>query len=445
MTEISYSIDREVTFADHPLMECDPSAFARLGVEVQQSRERGYDVTIGYTPDRAYDDPAAIVDMYGYLYARDVLLAEERQRIIAEGVGSVGVNPLKRAYRREKRIYDRLEPLRDQLLFGQTESDSQAWHRQRGRAAALLTIAAAHDLRAGGDERYQTMSGPLSSDVLDFHFPTTGTAFDGLSLHDAVVKTESEYSGKDRAVAEAIAGQRIAELQAFVDAPVSPKFKEIVQYCSDSLGIRSRKQEVNATITQHIEQLALSGRTVGDVLMMSYGCGTALPMLEALQQLRDQVGAAPKLILIDQDPLALAAAATLAKQMDLSDNIEIHCRQLFDKLFRPIDIDSVLAGRMLDISEDSGLREYLPDGVYKRLTAMTWRHLKDGGLMSTGNMNANRPQAEFLHGMMGWQPKVQMRRIQDGFALHEAAGIAPGSTRARVTRDGVYTLFFSQK
>ena len=29
--------------------------------------------------------------------------------------------------------------------------------------------------------------------------------------------------------------------------------------------------------------------------------------------------------------------------------------------------------------------------------------------MSTGNMNAARPQADFLHGMMGWQPNVNVR------------------------------------
>ena len=65
--------------------------------------------------------------------------------------------------------------------------------------------------------------------------------------------------------------------------------------------------------------------------------------------------------------------------------------------------------------------------------------------MSTGNMNVNRPQPEFLHGLMGWQPTVRLRTIAQGFALHEASGITRGSTTAHVTPDGVYTLFVSKK
>lgn len=446
MTELRPTVEQETLFSNNPLAECDPTAFTSLQSEIQAVDVLGYDISVGYTDDEAYDTPAAIADMYRYLSIRDEILAQERQNIIAAGIGSVGINPLKREYRREKRIYERLEPLRDRLLFGENESNSQPWHRQRGRAAALLSITAAHELDTDGTSIYPTMSGPLHRRVLEYHFPISGTDFDGLSLHDAIVKSERQFMGRAPEEANALAERRVAELDEFVHAPVTPQFKKIVRFCSDSLGIRSRKQEVHTAIAAHLEQLVAStDRDMRDVLMMSYGCGTALPMLEVLRDIRDTTGAAPRLLLIDQDPLALAAAATLAEDMDLTENIEIHCQRLFDKLFRPIDIDAVLAGRKLDVVEDSGLREYLPDGVYKRLTGMTWRHLADGGLMSTGNMNINRPQSEFLHGMMGWQPKVQMRHIRDGIALHEAAGIPSGATRARVTRDGVYTLFFSQK
>ena len=448
MTELSHDwySRRRTEFDSHPLAECDHDAYERLSNEIAEVRESGYVISIGDSLDESYLYPERISAIYEYLHKRDLLLEQERQRIIASGIGSVGINPFKRAYRREKRIYDQLEPLRDELLFCEQESDSRPWHRQRGRAAALLTIAAAHDLDDGSGGKYATISGPLNSRVVDFRFPLQGTGVDGLSLTDAVAKTEVEYSGRDDVAARQIAERRVEELREFTEWKASPRFKEIVQYCSDSLGIRSRKQEVHQAISDHIESVVARGdKTVGDVLMMSYGCGTALPMLEILQQVRDNTGETPRLILIDQDPLALAAAAVLAEDMGLAGNIELHCRRLFDKLFRPIDIESVLAGRQLDVVEDSGLREYLPDSVYRRLTHMTWQHLAEGGLMSTGNMNRNRPQAEFLHGMMGWQPKVQMRHIAEGLALHRAAGIPASSTRARVTSDGIYTLFFSQK
>ena len=61
--------------------------------------------------------------------------------------------------------------------------------------------------------------------------------------------------------------------------------------------------------------------------------------------------------------------------------------------------------------------------------------------MITGNMNVNRPQKEFLHGLMGWVPKVRMRSIKEGFKLLQKSGIPKGSIAATVTASGVYTVF----
>jgi len=121
----------------------------------------------------------------------------------------------------------------------------------------------------------------------------------------------------------------------------------------------------------------------------------------------------------------------------------IHCEKLFDQKGQPFNIETILAGRRVDIAEDTGLREYLPDRVYKNLSKTIWNNLSENGMITTGNMNSSRPQPEFLHGLMGWNPRVQMRTIEQGFALHEASGIPKGSTKARVTHDAVYTLFYS--
>ena len=56
-----------------------------------------------------------------------------------------------------------------------------------------------------------------------------------------------------------------------------------------------------------------------------------------------------RLILIDQDPIALAAAEQFAIQMGLENDIEIHCKQLFKgngRKTRVLNIDEeVLHGR----------------------------------------------------------------------------------------------------
>lgn len=129
------------------------------------------------------------------------------------------------------------------------------------------------------------------------------------------------------------------------------------------------------------------------LLLLSIGCGTALPMLEVLQSLR-RSGKDGHLILIDQDPIALAAAQLLAKQLGLADAVEIHCERLIlgrGRSTRVLDLDHVLRGRLVDICEDSGLREYFPDFLYIELAAKAWAATKSGGLVVTGNMNNYRP------------------------------------------------------
>jgi hypothetical protein len=75
------------------------------------------------------------------------------------------------------------------------------------------------------------------------------------------------------------------------------------------------------------------------------------------------------------------------------------------------------------------------------LTRESLKFLRTGGLMITGNMNVNRPQKEFLHGLMGWVPKVRMRSIKEGFKLLQKSGIPKESIKATVTASGVYTVF----
>lgn len=440
----------EHSFTTHPLYECDPAALDALSAEIDNLRNKGHTIALEHPADAAYESPEKIVAIYHYLHERDNQLADVHATARRQEIGKRSVRALRPLWskRTKKRaIHEQLEQYREEALFGETETDSMPWHRQHGRAVALLTIAAAHELSTNTEDTggYPTMSGPLTSDVLEYQFPAQGNQFDGLSLAEALVLEQRMFAGKTEAEAHGKAERRLWDIQDFLEAEVTPQFKEVVQYCSDGLGIRSRKGVVNKKIREKVETLAQSGRPISEMTMMSYGCGTALPMLEVLAEIRDTHEAAPTLILIDQDPMALAAAATLAEQMGLSDCIEVHCHRLFSKIGKPKKLDHILRGRKLTVAEDSGLREYLPDRLYRWLTSMTWDYLEEGGMMSTGNMNKNRPQAEFLHGMMGWYPKVQMRTIEEGLRLHQSVGIPAAATEVTVTGDGLYSNYFSHK
>lgn len=411
----------------------DTRAIERLEREMAHARKRGYTVEVGTSDDEAYQSPQHIYDTYHYLRQREEQLSAKRQTYIASHR-----EPL------SEREFDRLlEPERIALLYGPV--DATPWHNQRGHAAALLSIVAAHQLAPRVErqqKRYPTMSGPLDERVLSYHFDARAGQLDGMSIAEALVWAKTEYGLRDEITAREQAQADLHELTSYLTAPSSKQFTEIVRYCVDALGIRARKDQVHEAIRGHI--LARDDCKTREFLLMSFGCGTAYPMLEVVADLKQQAVDA-RLILLDQDPLALAAAALLADDMGLGDKIEIHCERLFSRIGRPLKLETILRGRQLDIAEDSGLREYLPWFIYRWLTGESWRALREGGLMTTGNMNVNRPQAEFPHGLMGWLPHIRMRTIERGLWLHRLAGIPKRRTRVRVTPDGVYTLYFTTK
>lgn len=430
------------------LLEIDRGSVEALRKEIQEAQGAGYDVQIGTYLDEAYKKPKDIEKVFHMLESFDDQLDAEREDI-TKGLMADVVFP--RLFSpKQKTIYDLLEFQRDRLMFGPSSGDARPWHWMKGRALALEAIVCAPRLKVAGDTAYsgefEAMAGELDDSLLDMSFDERAGALRGVSLFDATVKAEQDFSGKSYQDALERVERRFGQTQAFLRAGVTPMFKDVVVNCTDSLGIRSRGEEVTTAITAHLMQGLEKGYRSKDkpLVMMSFGCGTARSILSVAREMRAQ-GVHAKVILLDQDPIALAAATKLAEKMGVGEQIEVHCERLFDRLGRPLDLSTVLSGRKLDVAEDSGLREYLPDGIYKNLAKQTWKHMAPGGISSTGNMNINRPQKRFLHGMMGWFPSVRMRYLADNFRLLEAAGIPKGATRCTITKDGVYNLFYSVK
>ena len=425
----------------------DHEANEKLNNEIADLRNEGCRVKIGEKTDPAYNNPDDIKDTYNYLKRGDAELKEIRKNFIHKNLATAAIasvldkTPFVKMGKWGEKIDSYLEIFRDKLLYGKDQTDSQPWHNQRGSALTFLTISEAYRLRVSGKKgeilsegEYSTMSGPLDESVFD-------EKINGLSLTEVMVQDKIN-NGVDKATAIEEVEKRISEVREFIQAPVTEKFSNVIRHCADSLGIRERVETVNGLSIDHLKKAAeKENRSIDDMLVMSFGCGTGLATLKMLKKLKDETGEAPTVILLDQDPLSLAAAQSLAKKWNLEDKIEVHCERLFSKLGKPLSLEGVLGDRKLDIAEDSGLREYLPDGVYKQLTRESLKFLRTGGLMITGNMNVNRPQKEFLHGLMGWVPKVRMRSIKEGFKLLQKSGIPKESIEATVTASGVYTVF----
>ena len=429
----------------------DHEANEKLNKEIADLRSEGCRVKIGEKTDPAYNNPDGIKDTYNYLKRGDAKLKEIRKNFIHKNLATAAIanvldkTPFVKMGKWGKKIDLYLEFFRDKLLYGENQTASKPWHNQRGSALTFLTISEAYRLRVSrkkgeilSEGKYPTMSGPLDESVFD-------EKINGLPLTEVMIQDKIN-NGVDKAIAIEEVEKRISEVREFIQAPVTEKFSNVIRHCADSLGIRERVETVNGLSIDHLKKVAeKENRSIDDMLVMSFGCGTGLATLKMLKKLKDETGEAPMVILLDQDPLSLAAAQSLAKKWNLEDKIEIHCERLFSKLGKPLSLEGVLGNRKLDIAEDSGLREYLPDGVYKQLTRESLKFLRSGGLMITGNMNVNRPQKEFLHGLMGWVPKVRMRSIKEGFKLLQKSGIPKESIEATVTASGVYTVFAIEK
>ncbi len=425
----------------------DHEANEKLNKEIADLRSEECRVKVGEKTDPAYNNPDKIRSVYNYLERSDAELKKIRKNFIHKNLATAAIanvldkTPFVKMGKWGEKIDSYLEVSRDKLLYGKDQTDSQPWHNQRGSALTFLTISEAGDLSVfdengeiSSEGKYPTMSGPLDKSVLD-------EKINGLPLTEVMVQDKIN-NGVDKATAVEEVEKRISDVREFIQAPVTEKFSNVIRHCADSLGIRERVETVNSLSIDHLKKVAeKENRSIDDMLVMSFGCGTGLATLKMLKKLKNETGEAPTVILLDQDPLSLAAAQSLAKKWNLEDKIEIHCERLFSKLGKPLSLEGVLGDRKLDIAEDSGLREYLPDGVYKQLTRESLKFLRTGGLMITGNMNVNRPQKEFLHGLMGWVPEVRMRSIKEGFKLLQKSGIPKESIEATVTASGVYTVF----
>lgn len=416
----------------------DRTVYETLETEIIGAQEDGIDVSVApLSVDKGYGEKLSVVnarlDGMQRVYEDEAAYTRKRHLggAILERVGIVLPRQLRGPV---KRLRDELDEQRRQILYMPIEAEP--WFEQCGRAAALATITSAFNLVAKDEmgDGYSVMGGPLAEASLHRPFIAAG---------NVVNMTVLDVAGVSGRPAKKVA-THLRKTHDFLDASVTEGFRDIVQYCWDGIGIRERKEAVNRLIVAHLEGQAMT-RPVGDMVMMSVGCGTALPVMEAMAQVKQKTGQAPTLILLDQDPIALKLAEELAMQYDLLDNIEIQCRQLFDKRGRLLDLNDILKDRQLDVVEDSGLREYLPDTVYRDLTRDAHGALRPGGLMVTSNMNEHRPQKEFLHGLMGWPIPVQHRTIQEGVNLHREAGISPSSLQVQVVPSGVYTVFASTK
>ena len=310
--------ERYIAEAGDFLNGVDHEANEKLNKEIADLRSEGCRVKIGEKTDPAYNNPDKIRSVYNYLEQGDAKLKEVRKYFIHKNLATAAIanvldkTPFVKMGKWGEKIDSYLEIFRDKLLYGKDQTDSQPWHNQRGSALTFLTISEAEDLSVFGKNgeilsggKYPSMSGPLDESVFN-------EKINGLPLTEVMIQDKIN-NGVDKATAIEEVEKRISEVREFIQAPVTEEFSNVIRHCADSLGIRERVETVNGLSINHLKKVAENeNRSIDDMLVMSFGCGTGLATLKMLKKLKDETGEAPTVILLDQDPLSLAAAQSLA-------------------------------------------------------------------------------------------------------------------------------------
>ena len=433
------------------LLTVDNERAAALSEEITRAHENGVNVTVGERSDLAYQSPEKIIEIFEKLRAADE--AVERARALNLGIGAQKLNYItsgqspRQSWEEFVNNSWPVENARREHLYGREHTDAEAWWRQGGSALALATIVQAYDLaERGNNDGYPTMSGSIDRAITTHYFDDSLPELSGLSLESAVAATAQNYglvrglrplNQEERAEK---ASKKMAQLDSFVQATSTSEFLDVIRYCQDGIGIRERMTTVNDRIMEHLSQDYQSNSPV----IVSLGCGTAIPILDLMRRLHEQ-DKSPRLIAIDQDPIALAVAQKEAQRLGLSDAVELHYEPLFSKTGRPADFSRHLQGRIPEVIENSGLREYVPDIAYHRLMKSVYNKLGSGGLAVNCSTNENRPHEGFLYGAMGWPVRIRCCGIEDMAKTLEKGGFVPAFTDAEVVASGVYTCYFSQK
>ena len=213
-----------------------------------------------------------------------------------------------------------------------------------------------------------------------------------------------------------------------VDAWAMNIFKNAI----DSIALRSR-----ARIMKQIELRIAERSSEQELVIVSLGCGAAVPVLDAVVAMRDQYGKSAHVSLYDQDKDVLDFAEELAGEEDISIPEKDRHVGSYTEAFK-------LPPESVDIVDALGLWEYLPDKRCRELLADAYVLLKPGGSIIVSNMLSSRRQLEFNRRAIGW-PGVKPRSEDQLVDIVHDAGIDTSLLTFTTSEDGVYAVMEIRK
>lgn len=166
----------------------------------------------------------------------------------------------------------------------------------------------------------------------------------------------------------------------------------------------------------------------------------AIPVLEALRTAKLD-GQKVHLSLVDDDPVALRWAETMAAQegLNVGEQLTLLKRHLVHTLIRSDDLVLELGEHQAELVDALGIFEYFNDVDAVIFLQRALRLVKPGGAVIVSNMLTTSPQIDFILRCIGWA-HIFPRSLQQLQDIHLAAGIPVENVTVIVPKDGVYAV-----
>jgi SAM-dependent methyltransferase len=252
---------------------------------------------------------------------------------------------------------------------------------------------------------------------------------DSVSARELRVKQLTNKTEKS----DEIAGSEVKGYREFIgtrrDAISAILFHEV----RDVKAVRTRAKAMTGLVKEHVAALEPEERK--DLVSLSVGCGAAQPVFDMVQQIESEIDGAKfsNIQLVDNNPLTLAAAQSIAESRNLQERTELFAKNALR--LGCIEKESV------DVVDLIGLFEYFPPQAAKILLKEVKNLVKPGGLIVLGNMLVDRPDQDFFSNVVEW-PELQQRSLEAVLDIVDDAGLNSSEAKIRLpSREGVYAVY----
>lgn len=264
-----------------------------------------------------------------------------------------------------------------------------------------------------GVDSYTTLGGALTGE--DFQAPLIGES--------SAIELLTDSVGADRAATIQAAHAR------FLREPLNGVTKMILRSTDDGRGVRTRASAATRLVVDALAE------ATAPIRVASLACGAAGPVAQLVRTLQGVGKPVTEMLLLDRDPMALAAGRTVAANE--TQGVPV-IPQLVD--LRRVDLRRELGDDGADVIDILGLFEYFPDDMAVALLKAVRAALSPQGVCVVGNMLPTRRQNVFFRDVLQW-PGVVPRSLPSLVDLLEAAGWRASEVTALVPTPHVYGVF----